>query len=572
MALPFLALLASLSLAAGEERSPRTIAGFALKDTAGKVVSLADFAERKAVVVVFLGTECPLNNAFLPRLAELHRTYSAQGVAFLGINSNSQDTVEEIAEHRRKFVIPFPVLHDPGNVVADRFEAQRTPEAFLLDSGRAIRYRGRIDDQYGIDFQRPAPTRRDLAAALEELLAGKKVSVSRTEVAGCRIGRVAKTRGEGPVTFTRDISRLLQKHCQECHRPGQVAPMPLLTYDDVVSWSAMIREVVAEKRMPPWYADPRHGKFRNDRSLPTKDLERLLAWLDGGMPRGKKEDLPEPRKFSSGWTIGTPDVVLTMPREFEVPAEKPPRGVPYQHFSVPTDFGEDKWVVRAEAIPGAPEVVHHILVFIVPPGKRFFPGSPDTPVLAGMAPGEQALMLPEGYAKALPKGSRLVFQLHYTPNGKKQVDRSRLGLIFAKKPPAKKVVTLPIYQTFFRIPPGAKNHEVATAHVFRKDGWAIGYMPHMHLRGKDFTFRAEFPDGKQRTLLSVPRYNFNWQGVYRPETADFLPAGTKLHCVAHFDNSADNPNNPDPTRPVFWGDQTWEEMMVGWVDWAVPND
>lgn len=546
----------------------KAVDDFSLKDQGGKVVSLRQFKDRDAIILMFMGTQCPINNAYLPRLAEIAKDYGPKGVQVLGINSNQQDSAKDVIEHARKFAIPYPVLKDENNIIADRIGVWRTPEVILLDKERRVRYQGRIDDQFSHDTNRPMPTRRDLIEALDEVLAGKDVSIAQTSVSGCYIGRVTPTKKDGDITYTKHISRIVQKHCQECHRAGQAAPMPLLTYEDMVSWSRMIHEVVRDKRMPPWYADPRFGKFSNDRTLPDEDRTTLLAWVESGMPRGKEEDLPPPRKFTDGWTIGTPDAVLHMPVAFDVPAERPKAGIPYKHYTIETTFDEDKWVERAEARADATEVVHHILVYVVPPGKRFVPGSVDSPVLVGMAPGEQPFFAREGMAKHLPKGSKLLFQVHYTPNGRAQKDRSFIGLVFAKKPPRKKVVTIPIFNAFFHIPAGADNHRVEATHTVARDTHIVGFMPHMHLRGKDFTYRAIYPDKKEETLLVVPRFNFNWQGVYRLEEPLRMPKGTKLHCIAHFDNSKDNPNNPDPTVSVNWGDQTWQEMMVGWVDFA----
>jgi peroxiredoxin len=547
----------------------RQVAGFTLPDIKGGKVSLADFRGKRAVVVVFIGTQCPINNAYLPRLAELAREFEGRGVQFLAVNANRQDTAARVAEHARRLKLPFPVLKDDRNRIADSLGARRTPEAFVLDAGRRIRYQGRIDDQYGIDYQRPRPARRDLAVALEELLAGKAVSRPTTPVAGCRIARVTVPRQQGAVTFSRQVIRILRKNCQECHRPGQIGPMSLLSYDDAVSWAETIREVVSDGRMPPWYADPRYGKFRNDRRLPAADRKALLAWIDAGTPRGDERELPPPLRFAAdGWRIGKPDVIFRMPQEYAVPAKMPRYGVPYQEFFIDTGFAEDRWVQGFEARPGSPAVVHHMLLFIVPPGERFFPGNSRTPTLGGTAPGDMPLVLPAGFAKKVPKGSRLVFQMHYTPNGTAQKDRSYVGLVFAKRPPRYAVTSEPVYNLAFRIPPGAANHQVEAWYKFKQDGCIIGFMPHMHLRGKDFRYEAVYPGGKKETLLWVPRFNFNWQSVYRPEEVIRMPRGSKLHCVAHFDNSANNPNNPDPSRSVFWGDQTWEEMMVGWTDVA----
>jgi peroxiredoxin len=546
----------------------KKIDNFTLTDTTGKVRSFDDFKDRRAVVVVFLGTECPISNGYVPRLIELAQAYETKGVQFLAVNANRQDTPERVAEHAKKNAIPFPVLKDDGNVVADRFDARRTPEAFVLDAGRAIRYRGRIDDQFGVGIKRTAPGRRDLAEALDEVLAGKQVSVATTPVAGCFIGRVKK-KAVGTVTYDKDVSRILQKNCQECHRPGQIGPMPLTTYDDARDWSDTIKEVLQNGRMPPWLADPGHGKFANDRRLSADEREALLAWIDQGCPRGDDKDLPPPRTFAADWRVGKPDAVYAMDREFTVPAKMPARGVPYQKFVVDPKFEEDVWVQAAEARPGNRAVVHHIIVYIVPPeGRKKGEDGIGQGLLVAYAPGDEPLTLAPGSAKKIPKGSKLVFQMHYTPNGVEQTDRSSVGLIFAKEPPKYEVRTRAIAQQVFGIPAGADNHKVTSHATFDHDVVLLSLFPHMHLRGKSFEYRVVYPDGKSDVLLSVPRWDFNWQSTYRLEEPLKLPAGSRIECTAYYDNSAGNPNNPDPTRAVAWGDQTWEEMMIGFVDYA----
>lgn len=413
----------------------------------------------------------------------------------------------------------------------------------------------------------------DLACALDEVLAGKPVSKPAVEAVGCLIGRVKQAKEEGKVTFTRHVVPILQRRCQECHRPGQIGPMALFDYGDVVAWADTIREVLSEGRMPPWYADGKFGHWANDRRLPKEEKETLLAWLDGGMPRGDEKDRPLPRKFTGDWQIGAPDVVITMPKAFTVPAETPRGGVPYKYFTVETNFKEDRWVQAAEARPGAAEVVHHIIVFLLLPGEVFRPDGPGN-VLCGMAPGDMPTVLPAGTAKKIPAGSRLLFQMHYTPNGKEQADRSSVAMVFAKKPPVHRVLTKPVHSGWFlsklvSIPPGADNFEIEASYTFKADAHIVGFMPHMHLRGKDFLYEAVYPGGKKETLLSVPRWNFNWQTVYRAKEPVAMPKGTKLRCLAHYDNSDSNPHNPDPAARVFWGDQTWEEMMVGWIDYYI---
>ncbi|GIW79852.1 MAG: thiol-disulfide isomerase [Gemmatales bacterium] len=544
----------------------RQIANFRLPSCHGDVVSLADFKDKKAIVVVFTGTACPLNNQFMPVLVKLYHEFAARGVQFLAINANAQDSLSDVARHAKEFKIPFPVLKDAGNKVADVFRAERTPEAFLLDASHRLRYRGRISDQFGIGYARPQPKHDFLADAINQLLAGEKVTTPITQPEGCLIGREIATKKTGRITYARQIARILQENCQECHRPGQIGPMPLLTYQDAVAWSGTIREVVMQKRMPPWYADPRFGSFANDRRLSKKEIDLLLEWIDSGLAEGDPKDLPPPKKFDPGWRLGKPDLIVAMPKAFSVPAKMPAGGVPYQYFHVDPGFKEDRWVIRAEAKAGAPSVVHHVLVFIVPPGERFFPGNPKTPALGGTAPGDMPLILPSGVAKKIPAGSKLVFQMHYTPNGTPAKDRSSIGLTFAKKPPRYEAQTVPIYTLRFRIPPGADNHRVEASFRFDKNGHLLNFMPHMHLRGKDFRYVAIYPDGKKETLLFVPRYDFNWQSVYRLARPLPVPKGTIIQCIAHYDNSANNPNNPDPTRAVYWGDQTWQEMMIGWLD------
>ena len=516
-----------------------------------------------------------LNNQYLPVLIELHKEYSSKDVAFVGINSNTQDSRERVAVHARQNAIPFPVVKDVGNKVADQLGARRTPEVIVVDSNGIIRYQGRIDDQFGIGYARPGkPTRRDLAEALDEILAGKLVSVPKTEVAGCCIGRVAKPKENGQITYAKQVSRILQNNCQECHRPGQIAPMSLLTFEDALAWSDTIREVITEGRMPPWYADPHYGKFSNDRRLSPEDKETLLSWLDNGTPRGDDKDLPPPRRYPKVWKIGEPDLILQMPKPFEVPA-KAADGIDYQYIMVDPGFKEDRWVQAAEIRPGAPAVVHHSVV-LVQAGEKLDLRATGI-VLCGFGPGEMPMELPEGLAKKVPAGAKLVFQMHYTPNGKAQSDQTCVGLVFAKKPPRHRVITAPIYSLPFlwlidKIPPGAENHKMESEQVFWHDAHLLNFMPHMHLRGKDFTFEAIYPDGKKEILLSVPRYDFNWQSIYRLAEPLALPKYTKIHCIAHFDNSANNPNNPDPKKWVYWGYQTWDEMMTGWIDYYYDDE
>jgi mono/diheme cytochrome c family protein len=376
------------------------------------------------------------------------------------------------------------------------------------------------------------------------------------------------------VTFAKDISRILQNRCQTCHHAGTAAPFTLATYKDAVHWADTIREVVTQNRMPPWHADPHFGTFSNDRRLTDQEKAAILAWIDGGKPMGDKADLPAPRKFADGWVVGQPDVVFDLPEEQTVPATGV---VPYLYFVTPTHFKEDVWVQAAEARPGNRAVVHHIVVSYRDPklgGRETARGFGDG-LVVGEAPGDLPLFLPPGMAIKIPAGAELVWQMHYTPNGKPAKDKSQIGLVFykGKEPPTRIAHTRGAVNASFAIPAGASNYKVESEWVAPRDLLLLSFMPHMHLRGKDFQYVAEYPDGRSEILLNVPRYDFAWQTSYRLAKPVLLPKGTKVHCTAHFDNSKGNPANPDATKSVTWGDQTWEEMMIGWFDyvWQQPE-
>lgn len=564
-------LFAASTAMAAETAIGRTIDNFELRDFRGKVHALSDYADSKAVVVAFIGIECPLAKLYAPRLAELANQYTKRGVTFIAIDSNRQDSVVELGGFAQRHRLEFPVLKDPNNEVADLFAAERTPEVFVLDAQGAVRYHGRIDDQYGqhlaennkrISYQHTEPRRRDLAIALDELLDEKKVSVPLTEVTGCIIGRIPEVEPGGDVTYSNQIARILQDRCVECHREGEIAPFPLTDYDEVAGWAEMIREVVQEERMPPWHANPEFGEFQNDCRLADVEKQMIYTWVDNGSPEGDPNELPEPREFTVGWGIPEPDQVIYMSEEpYDVPAEGT---VEYQYFQVDPGWAEDKWIKAAEARPDNRAVVHHIIAFIRPTdggGRALREGG----AAIGYAPGMPPRIYEDGTAMYVPAGSQIVFQMHYTPNGRPQKDRSYVGVVFAEPEEVKyRSSGGAAMNTRFEIPPGADNHEVRSSFEFNDDRLLVGMLPHMHLRGKSFRFIADYPDGNSEILLDVPRYDFNWQLRYELVEPKLMPAGTTMRCIAHFDNSEENLSNPDHTKMVRWGDQTWEEMMIGW--------
>jgi peroxiredoxin/mono/diheme cytochrome c family protein len=568
-----LAVMTGLTMLPAATAAEAPIRDFSLADYHGKPYALADFQEKPILVVAFVGAECPLAKLYGPRLAELEKDYGPKGVGFVGIDANSQDGVTQIAAFARQHNVTFPILKDLNNLATDRFGARRTPEVFVLDAKRIVRYHGRIDDQYAIGVQRDKPHDHDLARALDELLAGKPVSKPTTEVTGCLIGRTKQPAADSPATFAKDIAPIFNNRCVECHRAGEIGPFSLNDYTTAAGWADMIAEVVEDGRMPPWHADPKFGHFANDRRLTADEKKLIRTWVDSGAPSGDLTALPPQPTFTDGWQLPKlPDKIVTMRGSpYNVPAEG---AVRYQYFIAPSGFAEDKWLSAVEVRPGNRAVVHHILVFARQIGDKGDPdGGGTRGFLASYVPGLRPQPYPAGMAKRVPAGSILIFQVHYTPNGSKQTDLSRIGFVFADpKTLTHEVRTTSAVQRQIGIPPGMADYAIeATSRPATDGSLLLGYMPHMHLRGKAFSYEAVYPDGKKEMLLDVPHYDFNWQTAYRLSDPLKLPAGTKVHAVAHYDNSADNPNNPDPEKRVRWGEQTWDEMMIGYFDVAVPR-
>jgi hypothetical protein len=391
----------------------------------------------------------------------------------------------------------------------------------------------------------------------------------------------------GPITFNKDVLPVLQQKCQECHRPGEAAPMSFLDYKSTRPWAKAIKTAMLAGKMPPWLADSHYGRFSNDRSLTATERATLVTWADTGALEGNAKDAPRPVEWVQGWTIGKPDAVIEMPQAFEVPAQGT---IEYQYVVIPTGFTEDRWVQLAEVRPGDRAVVHHVIAFIRPKGVKWLasaqPGVPFVPgkngrqaeggsmlgteLLVGFAPGMPATICREGSAKLLPAGADIVFQLHYTASGKAAADKTRIGLVFAKEPPKFRDVTMSAANNRFAIPAGDANYEVHSQAVLQQDTELVSLMPHMHLRGKDFVYKVVYPDGRTETALSIPKYDFAWQLVYNLDKPLAMPKGTRIECTAHFDNSANNPANPNPAIVVRWGDQSWDEMMIGWFDVVIP--
>ena len=528
----FVSILLLATVANADGRS--TIDTFSLPNHRGVEWTLPKANDAPIVVVAFLGTQCPLAKLYGPRLQQMQEEFAANGVVFVGVNSNTQDSPTEISAYVARHKIHFPMLKDKANTLADRFGAERTPEVFVLDAERQIRYQGRIDDQYLVGLTRDKPSSRELHQAISQLLAGKDVDTPKTEAIGCHIGRVTKTEPTGDVTWATHIAPIIYQHCTECHRTGEIAPFVLEDYDDVLGWEDTILEVIDDRRMPPWFADPKHGEFKNDARLTAQERSLISEWVENGMPKGDLSQLPPKPQFITGWRIPKPDQVIHFDEKpFSVPAEGV---VDYQYFEVDPKWDEDKYVVATEARPDNVAVVHHIIAYVIEPkssgrGRR-------RRMLVGYAPGSLPQDFTDGTAIHVKAGSKLLFEMHYTPSGTAQVDHSYIGLKFTDKKNVKRLLKgRAVANDEFTIPPHAENFVVTATRKVPGTVKLLSMTPHMHLRGKGFRYEAKYPDGTRETLLNVPNYDFNWQLSYRLKEPKILPKGTVLVGTATYNLS-----------------------------------
>jgi len=564
----------------------KKIDNITLRAAAGKPVSLYDLKNKQAIVVVFLSFECPVSTSYASTLAELAKTYADKRVAFVGVNSSDDGDAAQIAKQAAEFKLPFPVLKDERCRAADVFKADTVPSAFVLDRNFALRYRGRIDNGYYARLKKNGRTTRfDLRQALDEVLAGKAVTQPATQPIGCPIPREGASGKTGTITYYRDVLPILQKDCQQCHRPGAVGPFALMTYKQAVNWAGDIKEYTQERKMPPW--KPVAGAaFHNDRKLSDKDIRTLAAWVDGGTPQGDPKDAPPPRKFVAGWQLGQPDLVLTVPEEMTLGASGPDL---FRCFVLPTGLTEDKYVTAVEVRPGNSRIVHHSLNFFDTSGKArelekkerdkenkgqdrgpgysvamglgFIPQAGSVGGVGGWAPGQIVRHLPDGYGYLLPKGSDIVLQLHYHRNGRVEKDRTSLGLYFAKGNRSKRWKGMVIPGRFLVIPPGNERFRVHGGLEVEQECRLYSVMPHMHMLGREVQVTLTPPSGKPMTLVAIKDWDYNWQETYWLKEPIVIRPGTRLEVEAIYDNTSKNINNPSsPPRWVKFGEQTTDEM------------
>lgn len=538
---------------------------------------------KKAGVVVVTSSTCPLSKKYLPTVAALEKEYAEKGVAFVLVAAVKTDKPDDLKKLAADAGLKAPILHDADGVLCKQLGARTTTDVFVIDAARTVKYRGAVDDQYGLGYSTAEPKQTYAKNAIAAVLAGTEPKVLATTAPGCELD-LADVKAPAPKpTYHNFASRLVQQNCQECHRKGGVGPFTLETLDDVKAHKAMIKKVVKEDRMPVWNAvgtekpgEPR--VFKNDHSLPAADKEAFLAWLADGCAEGDKADAPLARTFGDGeWGIGKPDLVVQVPEPIDVKAT----GVmSYITKVVDTGLEEDKWVVAAEILPTDRAVVHHVLVFALPPKK---PGEFELPnrgegqgYYAAYVPGNSRQILPDGFAKKLQKGARLKFQIHYTPNGTATKDQVKVGFKFGAAPNYE-VKVFPLGNPKFDpLNPGEADQKRVFEMKLPADVTLTAFSPHMHLRGQAARYEYDVIDPKTKkvvetkVLLDVPNYDFNWQLRYELATPVTLRAGTPVRYIAWFDNSSKNPHNPDPTKSVKWGDQTFEEMFLGYAEWYGP--
>jgi hypothetical protein len=553
--------LSALLLHAGEpawSRRPDEIPNFAMLDYKGGFHELRR-ANAKAIVLFFTSNDCPVARQSFSRLRRIQKNYAPKGVDLWMVDSNLGDDRRSIAETAREFGLRgIPILIDDTQGVASMLDVRRTATILCINTSNwTVFYEGAIDDQTVEGAQKPAPSEHYLETALNQFLAGQPISNPKTVARGCLI----TFQGREPVSYAKQIAPILESKCFSCHSPGNIGPWSMSSYKKVKNMSDMIQEVVLAKRMPPWHADPHYGHFQNDASLSIEQTRLLLRWIEQGAERGDGEDpLLSAVPPANGWTLGEPDAVVALPEVQEIPAN----GVlDYRYVTVNAPFDHDAWIKGVVVKPDNKRVVHHIIVRVRKPGGNR--DNQDDAFLVGWAPGSPEMFFPKGTGKFIKKGSQLEFELHYTTSGKPEKDQSKIGLYLLSEKPRLTLKTRAAYNLDFKIDPGESSEETFATYVFKNDSLLFDLFPHMHLRGSWMKFEALYPTGRRELLLSVPNYDFNWQRNYRLQEPKRMPAGTWILCSGGFDNSARNPRNPNPNIPVVWGDQSFDEMFIGFM-------
>lgn len=575
----------------------RQVPDMSFTDIAGCQHKLSDFADQEAVVFAMTGTGCPLCLKYSPSLAAIEQQYRDRNVVFVFVNPNESEGEQRIREAVKQHGFQGHYVSDGAMRLPAALGAETTTEVFVVDRARTLVYRGAFDDQYGFGYSLSEPRNNYLTDALDAVLAGSTPSIQATTSPGCQLfyGKSDVPDSDTPdtttaITYHNRVSRIIQANCIECHRNDGIAPIAFETYGEVKDYANMIGNVVDRGIMPPWFAAPQTTVARlsessssrpdsesqatvnepsslhwsNDRSLSAREKIDLFAWIKSGAPEGDPADAPLPKSFPGGWLIGKPDAVFEFPRPIPVKAT----GImPYKNVTVETELSEDRWVQAIEVRPGQLDVVHHVIVSLRTDGEDV---DERDGYWGAYVPGNSTLVYPDGYARLLPKGAKLRFQMHYTPNGTATEDSTRIGVVYAKQPPRHEVKVAGIANGNIRIPAHASNHEEFATLRLPFDVQVLSFLPHMHLRGKAARYEAVTAAGTE-TLLDIPHYDFNWQLLYQLAEPKMLRQGDTIRFTGWFDNSENNPANPDPNKTVRWGQQTEDEMHLGYVEYIVPG-
>lgn len=558
-------------------------------DLSGKVYGNPSLAARKATVFLFVSGQCPISNVYTPRFAAFAAACAPRNVQVFGVYSDRQESPQDAAKHARLHGLAFPIVKDKNNALADRLGATMTPEVVIVDAAGTVRYRGRFDD----NAVSTKVATHDAADALDAVLDGKPVAHPQQVAFGCAIRRAASPAlaVAGAPTYAREVAPILRAKCENCHRPGQVAPFSLQNYTQASAWASDIKKYTQNRQMPPWKPAPGYGEFQDEAHINLTDAERvtLAKWADAGAPLGNAKQIPPPAHFSTQeWKLGQPDVILEPDRDFHLAADGDDV---FRNYVVKTNFTEDKWIAAVECQPGNKAVVHHIVNYIDArhnadamlakthdgePGFASFggPGFVPSGLLSGWAPGNDPHFLPEGIGTKVPKGSNIVIQVHYHKNGQSQTDRPKIGLYFARTPVDKEAFLNLTINFAFRVPAGDSHYETTALTRIKQDCHLLSVMPHMHLLGRSMKIWAKLPDGTEKPLVWIKDWDYNWQATYMLKEPMALPKGTELHVIADYDNSSDNPRNPNRAHPkdVTWGEQTTDEMCVAFYALTRDNE
>lgn len=549
---------------------PDRATNFRLTDHEGRSHELYRHRDAKAIVLFYGGNGCPIVQQSVPRLKEIQAEFARQGVLFAMVNASPYDELEEIRQEVLDYEISMPVLLDTDQLLTQTLGVIRTATTIVIVPGQRwrIAYYGPMDDRFDYGFSKPEPKTEYLKDALNAVLASEDAPVSYAEAKGCQLDLLAP---EATPEYAADIAPVIARKCTPCHNEDGIGPFALTSHEDVRKWRRMIKEVVLTKRMPPWHADPHYGAFANDNALTSKEAQALFAWIDADTPRGEGDDplLAAAPDMAIGWTLGEPDLVVALPEEQTIPAE----GVfEYRYLQVPIDLEEGVWLRGVDVKPGNRRVLHHCLVFVrYPRHMRNLQPEYESGVggyFAGYVPGMAPTVFPDGTGKYLPAGSQIIFQMHYNATGKDETDLTKLGLYFAEEEPEYEYVTRAAYNKSFEIPPRVNEYVAQGQLRLDEDVLLFSMNPHMHYRGSWFKYEAKYPDGTSETLLSVPFYDFNWQTSYELATPKRIPAGTTITATGAWDNSPGNPANPDAEARVTFGEQTFDEMLIGYMAYA----